>query len=201
MGEGSWRLQLDICPTKTFVALHQHYHHRTHCSYSPCHLHYLSRDNTFKLSPTQRQIYVAQLNCSASTHSPIWHKASGEIGLFSSNLLLSSLQIIWLLSIRSFGSLCSFIFKLVSALFQLCFLLTDYAFLYFKWKKLIKCEYVSHWAKLSVAEQDGLEICLNEILIIIFIIKRHISIYWNLTLILHFIYLTEKVAFSLATKH
>lgn len=46
---------------------------------------------------------------------------------------------IWLLSTGKSSFLCSFIFKLVSALFQLHFLLIDSVFLHFKWKIIIKC--------------------------------------------------------------
>lgn len=140
-GEGSWGFWLDV-QTKTHVALHQHCHyHGIHCTFSSCHLLPVLCPRPWALTTYSWPQLLP------STHLPMRHQASGENAVFSRNMLLSSLWWNRLLSTRSFSFLCSFIFKLVSASFQPCFLLTDCVFTLLSEKKLIKCDYILHWAK------------------------------------------------------
>lgn len=127
----------------------------------------------------------------SSTHPRMWHQGSGENTVFSRNMLLSSLW--W--NLTAFHQILQFPLQFY---FQACFCFisamlptNQMCFHTLSEKRKIKCEYILHWAKQSIPDQGELETCLNEIWTMIFIIKYHISTYWNLMLILHFILLTK----------
>lgn len=121
-----------FAPTETFIASSSALSTITAFTTASPHAISSTRPMTIPSSSHATEaVCVAELNCSACTHPLIWHKASVEMGPFGSSLLLSSLRLNLAASHQILRFSLQFYFQLVSALFQLFFLLTDCAFFTF----------------------------------------------------------------------